>query len=53
MISNEGIEDKIYTGKALKQELAVAVDDESLEPNKDYIVKYSNNKNVSRETLKG
>lgn len=46
-----GIKNKIYTGNAVTQSLAVSVDDESLEKDVDYKVTYQNNKNVGTATV--
>ena len=45
------IKDKSYTGKEQTQDIVVCVNGKTLEENKDYTVKYSNNKSVGTATV--
>ena len=45
------IKDKSYTGKEQTQDIVVRVNGRTLEKNKDYTVKYSNNKSVGTATI--
>ena len=45
------IKDKSYTGKEQTQDIVVCVNGRTLEKNKDYTVKYSNNKSVGTATI--
>ena len=45
------IKDKFYTGKAHTQDIAVRINEKTLEKDKDYTVKYSNNKEVGTATV--
>ena len=45
------IKDKFYTGKAHTQDIAVRINEKTLEKDKDYTVKYSNNKDVGTATV--
>ena len=45
------IKDKSYTGKEQTQDIVVSVNGKTLEKNKDYTVKYSNNKSVGTATI--
>ena len=45
------IKDKSYTGKEQTQDMVVSVNGKTLEKNKDYTVKYSNNKSVGTATI--
>lgn len=46
-----GVKNKTYTGNEIKQNIAVAIDDESLTNGEDYTVTYSNNKKVGTATI--
>ena len=45
------IKDKSYTGKEQTQDIVVNVNGKTLEKNKDYTVKYSNNKSIGTATV--
>ena len=45
------IKDNFYTGKAHTQDIAVRINEKTLEKDKDYTVKYSNNKEVGTATV--
>ena len=45
------IKDKSYTGKEQTQDMVVSVNGKTLEKNKDYTVKYSNNKSIGTATI--
>ena len=47
----DNIENKIYTGKLITPELRIKDGENILEKNKDYTVKYSNNKEVGTATV--
>ncbi len=46
-----GVEDKVYTGKAIKQKITVMMGDTVLKEKKDYTVKYKNNKKCGTATV--
>ena len=45
------VKDKSYTGKEQTQDIVVRVNGKTLEKNKDYTVKYSNNKSIGTATI--